>query len=68
MFINEAAIVGKTFTTDNSNTEWTCVGYGKNETFIIIGTKFDSVNNRSSLKTFKLSEVSFKGEISPNIK
>jgi len=63
MFIEPKAIVGKKFTALDPNLEYECVGYAANETFLVIGSNFDSQNNRSTLKTFKLSDVKFKGEV-----
>ena len=63
MYIDPKAIVGKKFTKDDPKIEYECVGYAANETFLIIGSVFDSANNRSQLKTFKLSDVTFKGEL-----
>ena len=63
MYIDPSFIVGKTFLGPISDQEYTCIGYGANETFLVVGTFFDSVNNRSVVKTFKLSEVRFKGDI-----
>ncbi len=65
MYIDPKTIVGKTFTALDPNQEYTCVGYCANETFLIIGSQFDAPNNRSTLKTFKLSDVKFKGDIAP---
>ena len=65
MYIDSKTIVGKKFTALDPNTEYTCVGYGQNETFLVIGSNFDAPNNRSTLKTFKLSDVKFKGDIAP---
>ncbi len=63
MYIEPDSIVGKTFTAMDPNQEYTCIGYAANETFLISGSSFDSTNNRSTLKTFKLSDVKFKGEV-----
>ena len=60
-----SAIEGLTFTTTKDPTEYTCVGYAQNETFVIVGASWDQASNRTSLKTFKLSEVQFKGQIVP---
>lgn len=67
VFIEPSAIVGKSFTALDPNQEYVCVGYGQNETFLIVGSSFDSANNRSTLKTFKLSDVKFKGECTPKV-
>lgn len=69
MHINEAAIVGQTFTTpgDVTNSEYVCIGYGQNDTFLIVGCFFDAPNNRTLLKTFKLSDVKFKGQLTPKV-
>lgn len=62
LFIDSTTIVGKTFTVSNdvTNTEYTCVGYACNETFLIVGKYTDTVNNRFQLKTFKFGDVKFK--------
>ena len=66
MFIDPKYICGQKFTSPNDSTvEYTAIGYGANETFLIIGATFDSTNNRSSIKTFKLSDVKFTGNITP---
>ena len=67
MYIDPKAIVGKKFTAMDPNLEYTCVGYCENDTFLIIGTLFDAPNNRSQLKTFKLSDVKFKGNIGDSV-
>ena len=64
----DATIIGKKFTAFDPNAEWTCIGYCCNETFLLVGTSFDAPNNRSTIKTFKLSEVKFKGELVPVLK
>lgn len=61
---------GQLFTTqlDPNQTEWTCVGYGQDPkagVCYIVGTTFDSVNNRSRLNTFLFKDVSFKGQVTP---
>lgn len=65
MFIDPKSISGKTFTSSSgvANVEYTCIGYGQNETFLIIGSYYDSVNNRSTVKTFKFGDVQFKGNL-----
>lgn len=64
IYIEPNAFIGKKFTANDPNLEYECVGYAANETFLVIGSQLDSANNRSTLKTFKLSDVKFKGEIS----
>lgn len=67
MYIDPSSIVGKTFTsTSDPINEFTCIGYGQNETFLVVGTSFDSANNRSIVRTFKFSDVKFKGQLSPS--
>jgi hypothetical protein len=63
--IDSSAIVGKTFTVNDPTLEYTCIGYAANETFLVVGSRFDSVNNRSTVHTFKVSEVKFQGAIIP---
>ena len=65
--INDSSIIGQTFNAFDPTIDYTCIGYGQNDTLIIIGTNFDTVNNRSSVKSFKLSEVKFKGQLTPKI-
>lgn len=65
MFIDPSFIIGKKFLGSVSDQEYVCIGYCANETFLLIGTYFDSTNNRSYIKTFKLSEVRFKCDLSP---
>lgn len=55
--------VGTPFTALDPNAEYQYLGVAANETFLIVGSQFDSVNNRSIVKTFKLSDVKFKGEL-----
>lgn len=64
MYIESKYIIGKKFfSKDNPTTEYECIGYSNEGTLLIIGTTFDSTNNRSSLKTFKLTEVNFFGKL-----
>lgn len=66
MYIDPSAIIGKTFvSTVDPTSEFKCIGYGQNETFLIIGSTFDSTSNRSIVRTFKFSDVKFKGDLSP---
>jgi hypothetical protein len=60
--INPKFIEGATFSVKNSS-DWTCVGTAKNETFLIVGAQWDQARNRTTIKTFKLSEVQFKGKL-----
>ena len=68
MYINESTIVGQTFTATDPATEYTCVGYACNDTFLIVGAHFDAPNNRTALKTFKIQDVKFKGQLTPVLK
>jgi len=63
MFLNQSFIGTKFVTLTDPNTEYVCQGYGDNGTLLIIGTKYDSVNNRTTIKTFKLTDVVFLGKI-----
>jgi hypothetical protein len=63
--INEASIVGQTFSATDPKMEYTCIGYGQNETFLIVGSYFDAPTSRTHLKTFKLSDVKFHGKLIP---
>lgn len=69
--INIKSVEGQLFTTPNlpdTTTEWTCLGYGqdpKSGVNYVVGTTFDSVNNRSRIATFLIKDVSFKGQVSP---
>lgn len=63
MFLNQTFVGVKFVTVADPNTEYTCQGYDNNGTLLIIGSKFDSVNNRTILKTFKLTDVVFLGKV-----
>ena len=63
MFLDPKYFVGKTFTVRDPAIEYTAVGYDNNGTSIIFGVNYDSVNNRSTLKSFKVTEVTFKGNL-----
>ena len=57
-------LIGQKFTAitfKDPNIEYACVGYGSSGTFVIIGAYSDAVKNETTLKTFKLTEVKFKG-------
>lgn len=53
-------LVGKSFTVTDPAIEYVCVGYAQNDTFIVFGASYDSMNNRSIIKSFKLTEAKFK--------
>lgn len=59
LYIEPSAIIGKTFTANDPNIEYECVGYAANETFLVVGKHLDIVNNRFTLKTFKIQDVKF---------
>jgi len=59
--INEK-LIGQTFTALDPNLEYTCVGFANTQTLLIIGADNDTVNNRFKLKTFKITDVTFKGQ------
>jgi hypothetical protein len=67
MHINPKLIGVTKFTVTDPNMEYTYQGYCQNDTFLLIGSHFDSVNNRTVLKTFKMTEVKFLGDISVHI-
>lgn len=64
----DPTLLGKTFTVPNTPGSGPCpeykiVGYAQNETFVVFGALNDTVNNRFDIKSFKLTEVKFKGAI-----
>ena len=63
IYIDPSLIVGKKFTAFDPKTEYICLGYGETGTSIIVGAINDTVNNRFEIKTFKLSEVKFFGQL-----
>ncbi len=69
--INIKSVEGVIFTTPHlpdPTTEWTTLGYGqdpKSGVNYVVGTTFDSVNNRSRIATFLIKDVEFKGQLSP---
>ena len=62
MYINPK-LVGQKFFDKDPNIEYTYQGYCQNDTFLVIGSHFDSVNNRTILKTFKMTEIKFLGDL-----
>jgi hypothetical protein len=65
MYIDENFIYRKfTVNGDPNNIEYESAGYSDGcGTILIIGKQFDSVNNRTVLKSFKLTEVKFIGKV-----
>jgi len=64
LHIDPKFLIGKTFnTTLDSNTEYTCIGYASNDTFLVVGAMWDQPNNRTILKTFKFQDVKFRGNV-----
>ena len=59
--INEK-LIGQRFTVNDPNTEYTCVGFANIGTLVIIGADNDTVNNRYKFKTFKITDVTFRGQ------
>jgi hypothetical protein len=45
------------------DTKFVCVGYAHNDTFCIFGAYNDSANNTFYVESWKLTEVTFHGEI-----
>ncbi len=58
-------IIGQTFTVSNDTGqhEYICIGYSQNETFVIFGALNSSNATEFSVKSFKLTEVKFKGHL-----
>jgi len=58
-------IVGNTFTVTNENGqhEYICIGYSQNETFVVFGALNSSNSIEFTVKSFKLTEVKFKGHL-----
>lgn len=57
-------LIGKKFTTSKDpSVEYICVGYACNTTFLVIGALNDSVNNRFTLESVKLSDAKFIGQM-----
>jgi len=61
--MNLELLVGKKFTGMDPNIEYTCVGYAQNETFIIFGATNDVTNNRFTVRSFKVTEARFLGQV-----
>ncbi len=59
-------IEGKPFVTElDSKTEFTCIGYATNDTFLVVGARWDQASNRTIVRTFKINEVKFIGNALP---
>jgi hypothetical protein len=66
MFIDPDSIIHKKFVVngDPNVFEYECVGYSDGcGTILILGKQFDSTNNRTVLKSFKLTEIKFFGKV-----
>lgn len=65
LFIDPKFIVGQKFVPVNSvaPVEVTCIGYAQNDTFLLVGTTWDQASNRTVIKTYKMTEVSFVGKL-----
>lgn len=67
LLLSEKAIIGQKFTALDPKVEYTCVGYAQNDTCLVVGALFDSVNNRTELKTIKMTDAKFKGDLSTGL-
>jgi len=56
--------MGAKFSHADPNIEYTVVGFGQNATFVVFGAYNDTPNNRYTVKSFKLADVTFKGQFS----
>jgi len=64
MYIDPKYIIGKDFYPANDpSIPYECIGYGDGGTMLVVGMYFDSVNNRTQFKTFKLTDVKFLGKL-----
>jgi hypothetical protein len=63
MFLDPKYIVGRKFTALDPNVEYTCIGYDNNGTSILFGVQFNSIDNRSKVRSFKVADVTFKGDL-----
>ena len=59
----DPTLIGKKFTAMDPNIEYICVGFAQNETFLVFGAVNDSVNNRFNIKSIKLTDVKFLGQM-----
>ena len=55
-------LLGTHFTVNDPNTQYTLVGFGQNDSFIVFGSDNDIPNNRFKVKSFKLVDVTFLGQ------
>lgn len=63
MFIDPKFIINHTFTVNDPTIQYICVGYDYCGTPIVFGALYDSTNNRSQVKSFKITDVTFFGNI-----
>lgn len=47
----------------DTTSEFTCIGYASNDTFLVVGSLWDQASNRTIVKTFKFQDVRFVGKI-----
>jgi hypothetical protein len=59
--IIEPSLMGRKF--EVNNIEYTCIGFGQNESFIVFGAVNDTTNDRFNIKSFKMVDVKFIGQI-----
>lgn len=64
--MNIENISGKSFTVNDPTVEYVYTGFAQNETFIVFGALNDTVNNRFTVKSFKLTDAKFKGVVTPS--
>lgn len=57
-------LIGFQFTAPTDpNVKYICVGYAQNNTFCVFGAVNDVTNNRFTVKSFKITEVTFIGQV-----
>ncbi len=59
------AFIGKEFETKTKG-NWKCEGFAQNDTFLVVGSQFNSFDNQTEIATFKMSSVKFVGKIDHN--
>jgi len=59
----DPSLIGKKFTGNLAQIEYICVGFAQNETFLVFGAINDPVTNRFEIKSLKLTEVKFQGQM-----
>jgi hypothetical protein len=64
--INPHSIIGQSFTVNDPNISYLCIGYGQDPTSAanyVVGECWDQPSNRTKISTFLFKQVTFVGQL-----